>query len=122
MPFCDERADALDREEGGVALVHVEDVRVDAERLERAHAADAEQQLLADAVLAVAGVERVGEHLDLEQVERHGADVLAPDVGGDRLAVELDLDGDVLAVQAERLGVDALVLLGLATGVVDALA
>ena len=50
----DERADALDREEGGVALVHVEDVRVDAERLERADAANAEQQLLADAVLAVA--------------------------------------------------------------------
>ena len=118
----DERADALDREEGGVALVHVEDVRVDAERLERTDAADAEQQLLADAVLAVAGVERVGEHLDLEQVERNAADVLAPDVGGDRLAVELDLDGDVLAVQAERLGIDALVLLGLATGVVDALA
>ena len=68
----DERADALDREEGGVALVHVEDVRVDAERLERTDAADAEQQLLADAVLAVAGVERVGEHLDLEQVERDG--------------------------------------------------
>ena len=88
---------------------------------ERADAADAEQQLLADAVLAVAGVERVGEHLDLEQVERDGADVLAPDVGGDRLAVEVDLDGDVLAVQAERLGIDALVLLGLATGVVDAL-
>ena len=67
-------------------------------------------------------VERVGEHLDLEQVERDGADVLAPDVGGDRLAVELDLDDDVLAVQAERLGIDALVLLGLAAGVVDALA
>ena len=79
----DERAQPLDLEEGGVPLVQVEDVRLDPERRQRADAADAEQQLLADPMLAVAAVERVGEPVDLEQVERDDADrrrhVLAPD-------------------------------------------
>ena len=66
----DERAQAFELEECRVPLVQVEDVRVDPERRERADAADAEQQLLADAVLAIAAVERVGEPVDLEQVER----------------------------------------------------
>ena len=56
-----ERADALEAEEAGVALVGVEDLGVDAERLEGPHAADAEQDLLADAVLGVAAVEAVGD-------------------------------------------------------------
>ena len=122
----DERAQPLDLEEGGVAFVQVEDVRLDPERGERADAADAEQQLLADPVLAVAAVERVREPVDLEQVERDDADgrrdVLAPDRGLDRLAGEVDRDRDVLADEPDRLRVDRLVVLGLAAGLVDALA
>ena len=49
------------REEAGVALVHVEDGGLDAAGRERLDAADAEQDLLAQAVLAVAAVEAVGD-------------------------------------------------------------
>ena len=124
-PAGDERAQPLELEEGGVALVQMEDVRLDPERGQRAHAADAEQQLLADAVLAVAAVERVGEPVDLEQVERHGAggrDILAPDRRLDRLAGEVDRDGHVLADEADGLRIDRLVVLRLAAGLVHALA
>ena len=118
----DEHARALDREERRVALVHVEHGRLEPERRERAHAADPEKQLLADPVLAVARVERVGEQVDVEQIERHATpDVVAPHVRGDRLACEVDLDRHRLAVQAERLRVDGGVRLGLAALVAQAL-
>ena len=122
----DERAQPLYLEEGGVPLVQVEDVRLDPERRQRANAADAEQQLLADPMLAIAAVESVGEPVDLEQVERDDAGrrrhVLAPDPGLDRLAGEVDRDGDVLADEPDGLRVDRLVVLGLAAGLVDPLA
>ena len=125
-PVRDERTQPLELEERRVPLVQVEDVRLDPERRQRADAADAEQQLLADAVLAIAAVERVGEPVDLEQVERHDADgrghVLAPDRRLDRLAGQLDRDGDVLADEPDGLRVDRLVVLGLTAGLVDALA
>ena len=47
----DQLADALEPEEPGVALVDVEHLGLDAEGLQGPHAADAEQDLLADAVL-----------------------------------------------------------------------
>ena len=59
--LLDELADALEAEEAGVALVGVEHLGVDAERVERPHAADAEQDLLAQPVLGVAAVEAVGD-------------------------------------------------------------
>ena len=57
-----------------MALVDVEDARVDPERGERTHAADAEQELLADPVLAVAGIEGVGEQVHVEEIQRDGRD------------------------------------------------
>jgi hypothetical protein len=51
------RACALDGGEGRVALVQVTDVGLDAERRERSPAADAEDDFLQKAVLAVAAVE-----------------------------------------------------------------
>ncbi len=57
----DQPPDALQAEEAGVALVGVEDLRLQAERLQRAHPADAEQDLLPQAVLAAAAVEPVGD-------------------------------------------------------------
>ena len=51
-------ARALERQERDVALVHVPHGGVDAERAQRAHAADAEHDLLAQPHLAAAHVER----------------------------------------------------------------
>ena len=50
-------ADHLQPGEGAVPFVQVEHARVDAQRLQRADAADAQQQLLADAHAVVAAVE-----------------------------------------------------------------
>ena len=117
----DECTHALDRQERGVPFVHVEDVRLDAERGERTHAANAEQQLLTDAMRAVAGVERVGQPFGFEQVERDAADVLAPDGCVNRVAVELDVDVHGLPHETGSRRIDRLVPLGLPAGVVDAL-
>ena len=64
-PVRDQGAHALQREERRVALVHVEDGRRHPGRGEGADAADAEQDLLADAQLAVAAVERAGDRADV---------------------------------------------------------
>ena len=50
-------ADALELQEGRVPLVHVPDGRLDAQRAQRAHAADAQHELLRDAHLHVAAVQ-----------------------------------------------------------------
>ena len=52
-----EIADALQDDERGVPLVEVEDRGIGAERLQRAHAADPEDDLLLDARFAIAAVE-----------------------------------------------------------------
>ena len=54
-------ADQLERGERAVPFVEVDDAGRDAQRVERAHAADAEQQLLADADAIVAAVEPRGQ-------------------------------------------------------------
>ena len=89
-----ELADPLEAEEAGVALVGVEDLRrrgagdprVDAQR---AHATDTEEQLLAQAVLAVAAVEAVGHvavvlgvalDVGVQEQQRHPADAGDPDL------------------------------------------
>ena len=90
-----ELADPLEAEEAGVALVGVEHLgrRVPGDpavRAERADAADAEQQLLAQPVLAVAAVEPVGDvavvvgvalDVGVEHQQRHPADAGHPDPG-----------------------------------------
>ena len=82
--FVDAFAGALQQVETGVALVAVPVDRIDAHRAQRAHAADAEDLLLAQAVLLVAAVEAggdgarpVGVPLDVgvEQEERDAADL-----------------------------------------------
>ena len=86
----DRPAHALEAEEAGVALVGVEHLGVDAERLEGPDAADAEEDLLAEAVLDVAAVEPVGDpaqvigvlvDVGVEQVERDAPDVGPPHLG-----------------------------------------
>jgi len=48
-------------EERGVPFVHVENGGLDSQRLQRPHAADAEDDLLADARMDVAAIQAVGD-------------------------------------------------------------
>ncbi len=87
-PVADQVGDALETEESGVPLVGVEDLgRRHAGEFgpdfESADAADAEQQLLKQAVLAAAAVETVGDrpqsvlvlgHVGVEQQQRDATD------------------------------------------------
>ena len=87
-------ADAFEREERRVALVHVVDGGVQAHRLQGAHAADAQHDFLPDARVDVAAVELVGDvavlrqevfrNVGVEQVERDAADLDLPDLDRER--------------------------------------
>ena len=92
-------ADQLERRKRAVPFVQVHDARRDAQRRERAHAADAEQQLLADADALVAAVEPrrqlailglVAVDVRVEQQQRVAADRQLPDAGRDRAGARLD--------------------------------
>ena len=127
----------LERDERRVALVEVHDPGLDPDRLERAHAADAEQHVLGEAGVLVADVQargdparglRVLRALGIEQVERDAADVDAPDLRRDLVVADRDRDRDRRAVlagdergrQAVGVGVDPVLVLPAAG--VDALA
>ena len=98
----------FEREKGRVAFVHVIDGGLQTQGLQRAIAADAEQDLLADAHLAVAAVELVGDvailragigaNVGVEQVERDAADLHPPDLRIDRVPARSHLDHQRLAV------------------------
>ena len=121
----DRLPDAFEAEEAGVALVGVEHLRLDAERLQRADAADAEQDLLAQAVLDVAAVETVGHltqvvrvllHVRVEEIQRHPTDVGAPHRRAQRQARDVDLDPHAVdGGQGHRVGVEIGVALLLPT-------
>ena len=103
--LADELAERAPAEEAGVPLVRVEDLRLEA-RLQGPDAADAEEDLLADAVLGVAAVEPVGHQpavrgvpvdVAVQEIELHPADIGPPDLGLQGLAGEVDGDADALA-------------------------
>ncbi len=106
----------LQAEEAGVPLVGVEHLGLEAERLQGAHAADAEEDLLADAVLGVAAVQPVGHqpalrgvavHVAVQEVELHPAHVGPPDLGLQGLTGEVDGDPHaVTALQRQRVGIE----------------
>ena len=103
-------AQQLEAREHRVALVEVIDVDLLAERVEQAHAADAEHDLLGEPVLDAAAVEPLGDPavlvaLGLEQVERR-CDVALDLPGAARhlLAADRDLDRDVDDAAARRAG------------------
>src|SRR5262249_34016754 len=113
-----------------MTLVHVEDRRLDAESREGAHAADAEQDLLSDSLLAVSAVERrrhraalrgVLRQVAVEQKERDASDVQPPDRRDDVLAGEIDRDLDRESLEPERLGVVVGIRLALPAGLVERL-
>ena len=83
-------ADGFEDGEAAVAFVEMQDAGRNAHGVESAEAADAEQQLLADAHAGVAAVEARGElailrgvavDVGIEQQEVAAADVDAPDLG-----------------------------------------
>ena len=96
-----------DGEKGGVALVHVADFGLHAEGVQEVNAAEAEDGLLAEAIVGVATVEVVGEaavpgvvavDVGVEQEDRDDVagvadDVEAPGAEGDLAALHGDGDG-----------------------------
>ena len=88
-------ANGLEDREAAVALVQVQNAGRDAHGLERAKAADAEQQFLANAGAGVAAVEARGEfailgriafHVGVEQQQIAAAHLDAPHLGADGAA------------------------------------
>ncbi len=109
--------DALQAEEPGVALVGVEDLRRLAHRLQGPDPSDAEQDLLAQAVLGVAAVEPVGDaaalgvvllDIGVEQVQPDAAHLGSPHPGHEGLALQLDADpGTVDGAHRHGEGIEA---------------
>ena len=102
-------AQELQREEGAVTLVEVEDLGRLAQRAQEPHAADAEDDLLADAPVEAALVElpreraevlRVALVVGVEQVKRRAAELELPGAELQRARAEVDGDLDGLAVVA----------------------
>ncbi len=98
-----EPANPFHREERGVALVHVIDRRLQAQRLQRAMPADAEQDFLLQAHLQIAAVKLIGDiaivlaiggHIRIEKVEIDAADANLPDSGRYGTSVVVNFDGE----------------------------
>ena len=91
---CEALAGELQRREGGMALVEVQEPRLDSERAQRAHAANAEQQILRETQIGIADVEpgrdpasraAVLRAVAIEQIQGNAPHVDAPDLGDDVL-------------------------------------
>ena len=126
----------LERRQRGMPLVEVQHAGLDPERAERAHGAEAEQAVLAEAGERVPLVEASRDpavdgvvHLELgvEQVERHAPDLGPPDVERDVAPEELEGQRERRPVRVEHvnggqpLGHDLRPVLVLQPGAVDAL-
>ena len=97
----DELANAFEAEETGVAFVGVKHLQRNADRLQGAHAADTQQDFLADAVLFTTAVEAIGDgpaigvvvvDVGIHQVERDAPNLCSPDSGGDDRSGKVDRD------------------------------
>ncbi len=106
-----QQARVLQRREGAVALVQVQAAPVDAGGAQRAHAADAQQQLLADADALVAEVQAGGElavllgvpvDVGVEQEQLVAPDRDLPHLRAQRLPRQRHLDDDRLARRGQR--------------------
>ena len=103
-------ANRFEHRESAMAFVEMQHARRDAHRFQRAEAADAEQQFLADADARIAAVEargkfhvlrRVSFDVRIEQQQIAAAHFHAPDLGVDHSAARFDLHGDGLTVRAD---------------------
>ncbi len=111
LPLLDELPDALKHDETGVAFVQVKDGRRRLQRAERQHAADAEDDLLLHARLAVAAVQpgrqlaipgRVVLEIGVEEVQLHAAKPDAPDGDAYGAIAEGDIDSAHRSVARDR--------------------
>ena len=103
-----EEADLFQRQKRGVAFVHVEHRGFEPHGLQRAHAADAQHDFLADARIDIAAVEGIGDvavlrqhvfgNVGVQQVERDAAHVQLPDLNEHVAGGQLDRDLQILAV------------------------
>ena len=89
QPFTDVVSQALQVAQSGVSLVAMIDVLLDAQLLEEQHTADAQENLLLEAVLPVTAIKSMGDGLvelgvhlvvGVKKIELHTADVDAPNV------------------------------------------
>jgi hypothetical protein len=125
-------AHPLQPEEPGVTLVGVEHLRLVPDQLEGPDAADAEQDLLAQPVLAVTAVEAVGDRaavvdvlldVGVEEVQRHPGHLRFPDLGHERGAGQVHLHPHVFdRLERHHVGVEVHVALALPAVGVELLA
>src|SRR5690606_29981230 len=101
---------SLARGERGVTLVQVDDLRLEAGGAERAHAADAEEDLLLQTVLVVAAIQAVGDaailgpvlrNVRVEQEERDAPHVGPPDARERAAVAEREIDEQARAILTE---------------------
>ncbi len=117
----DQAADPLQPEEPGVALVGVEHLGLDPEGVQGADPADPEQDLLAQAVLAPAAVQAVGDRplgravlvdVGVQQQQRRPAHLGPPDLGVEHAVGQAHRDQQRLAaavadqLEGELVGVE----------------
>ena len=102
---------AFQHEEGGVAFVHVPHGRRDAEGGQHAHAADAQQDFLTHAHVAVGLIEAGGDaavvvavlgHVGIHEVQRHAAHLQLPDAGVEGAGTEGQGDHERVALVVEH--------------------
>ena len=95
----DQLPDALETEESRMPLVGVEHLGLDPGRLQGPHPTDAEQDLLADAVLGAAAVKTIGDRpqfvvvgvdVRIEQIQLDPADPGPPHLGLEQVAGQVD--------------------------------
>ena len=102
-----QQANLFQRQEGRVAFVHVEHRGSQAHSLQGAHAADSQHDLLADARVDIAAVQRIGDiailrqnilgNVGVQQVQRDAAHAQLPHLDEDVAGGQLDRDLQILA-------------------------
>src|SRR5579859_1470115 len=107
----DQLAAAFQIQEGGVALIHVPDERVNSQGAQRPHAADPQYNLLRDSHLVIATVEPRGERavgetvrldIRIHEVERDASHLDAPHFGLYLASYHIHRDDDFVAVVVRR--------------------
>src|ERR1039458_2633611 len=110
-PALDAIANAFESEERAMALVHVPTGRLDAQRLQRAHTTDTDDDFLADAHLAATDIKlarnrAVGRvilvRIGVQQKHRHATYLRQPDAREHVAVREIDANREVAAILSEQ--------------------
>ena len=118
--------DELEGQECGVSFVHVIHGRMNAQGVEHSAAADAQKNLLANAIFEVPAVELIGDvavfaagvfgNVGVQQIEGNAACLDAPDLGEDLVVRIVDFDGQRFPVrpahERRRDGMEVVVFVG----------